>query len=363
MPRLNRFHYALLAVSFFVAASGLVLASDFYQRFVATMFLGLIGLAFGADILRRRRAVAFGGEAMRYLEGQERDTSQGRVGVEIEFLGVELDEAAQIVAETFDGTIEQKGRFERTVHTPLGEFVVERDSEPLKDADSTSTEDRGLGDELWLQVAEPFVPTEITTPPLQRSALRRLDELVASLRLAGATGTERRAVDALGVHFNPELPDPTAAKIVATLRAFFLLRSWLRDDVDPSRRLSPWVLPHSAEFVALVQSHNYAPDLDTLISDYIRLEPSRNRELDLLPLFAHLKPEIVEQVPKQKIKARPTYHYRLPDCRIGNADWSIAQEWQRWRAVERLAADPVRLSRWTALQERNEWAPRLRRTA
>ncbi|OBX33760.1 putative amidoligase enzyme [Halomonas elongata] len=36
---------------------------------------------------------------------------------------------------------------------------------------------------------------------------------------------------------------------------------------------------------------DYQPDLRTLIDDYLEYNPTRNRELDLLPLFAYLDPE------------------------------------------------------------------------
>jgi hypothetical protein len=38
-----------------------------------------------------------------------------------------------------------------------------------------------------------------------------------------------------------------------------------------------------------------------------------------------------------KIKARPTFHYRLPNCHIEDPDWSLAGEWNTWCVVERLA--------------------------
>lgn len=39
------------------------------------------------------------------------------------------------------------------------------------------------------------------------------------------------------------------------------------------------------------------------------------------------------------VKARPAYHYRLPNCLIDEPDWRLAREWNTWVAVERLAAD------------------------
>ena len=41
----------------------------------------------------------------------------------------------------------------------------------------------------------------------------------------------------------------------------------------------------------------------------------------------------------ERVKARPTFHYRLPDCRVNEPGWSVADAWNRWVYVESLAAD------------------------
>jgi hypothetical protein len=90
----------------------------------------------------------------------------------------------------------------------------------------------------------------------------------------------------------------------------------------------------------------YAPTRRELIEDYLAFSPTRNRVLDLLPLFVHCEPEClqghdVEGV--ELVKPRPTFHYRLPNCEIERPDWTPAAAWNRWLSVERLAADPSRL--------------------
>ncbi|HEX8527051.1 amidoligase family protein, partial [Allosphingosinicella sp.] len=47
----------------------------------------------------------------------------------------------------------------------------------------------------------------------------------------------------------------------------------------------------------------------------------------------------------EKIGKRPTFHYRMPDARVSDPGWSIAPDWNRWVAVERLAVDRDRLNR------------------
>lgn len=91
----------------------------------------------------------------------------------------------------------------------------------------------------------------------------------------------------------------------------------------------------------------YRPDIARLIDDYLRLTPTRNRPLDLLPLFAHIDEDRVMSAPVETrlVNPRPAFHYRLPDCRIDDPGWSLALAWDHWVAIERLAADSVRLDR------------------
>ena len=89
---------------------------------------------------------------------------------------------------------------------------------------------------------------------------------------------------------------------------------------------------------------DYQPDIATFIDDYLSHNPTRNRDLDLLPLLHHFDARRVRAVlPNEKINGRPTFHYRLPDARVSDPGWSIAPDWNRWVAVERLAADRDRL--------------------
>jgi hypothetical protein len=65
-----------------------------------------------------------------------------------------------------------------------------------------------------------------------------------------------------------------------------------------------------------------------------------------LPLFTHLDENRVRaRVQDERVKPRPTLHYRLPNSEIDRTDWDIALPWGEWLFVERLAADPPRLER------------------
>jgi hypothetical protein len=67
------------------------------------------------------------------------------------------------------------------------------------------------------------------------------------------------------------------------------------------------------------------------------------------------------RLPNEKIGKRPTFHYRLPDARVSDPGWSIAPDWNRWVAVERLAVDRPRLDRcatpiWPSRARPKSWA-------
>jgi hypothetical protein len=87
---------------------------------------------------------------------------------------------------------------------------------------------------------------------------------------------------------------------------------------------------------------DYSPDMPAFIADYVAANPTRNRPLDLLPLLALNDPGLTKRPPLQgqKVKARPAFHYRLPNSLIDDPDWSVAREWDQWLLVERLAGDP-----------------------
>jgi hypothetical protein len=72
--------------------------------------------------------------------------------------------------------------------------------------------------------------------------------------------------------------------------------------------------------------------------------PTRNRDLDALPLFAHLDPErVAAAVHDRRVKRRPALPYRLPDSRVGDPGWRVTDEWRHWIVVERVAETPALL--------------------
>ncbi len=162
-----------------------------------------------------------------------------------------------------------------------------------------------------------------------------------------AEGTEAFLTNAFGTHINTELPDTETETILRYIRAFLLLYPWLLEagDTDFARRMTSFINPYPAEYIALVLPPSYAPDLDTLIDDYHTLNPDRNRPLDMYPLFAALREDKIAQYTNLgSVKARKTFHYRLPNSRISDPNWTLAQEWNNWVVIEELASDPAKIN-------------------
>lgn len=292
----------------------------------------------------------------RRADGQLRAT-----GIEIEFAGLSVETAGHVVAGTWGGRpVHETARTLRVSGTRLGDIKVELDI--------------SLGGETaeWLVASAlgEAVPVEIVTPPVLPVDMPQVDALVAALRAAGARGTRDALAFGFGVHLNPAVATEDAAFILPVVRAYALLEDWLRasDPIDLTRRLLPFVSPWPTALVDRLAAEGRGWGIDDLTANYLELSPTRNRSLDLLPLLAHLRPTAVGAVlDKGKTKApRPTFHYRLPEARVDEPDWSIAYEWNRWCVVERVAERALLLadlaeawlehrSAYTSL--RSDWAP------
>jgi len=268
-----------------------------------------------------------------------------RIGVEIEFGGIDLDQAAALVRDIFGGEIGAPSAHVRAVRgTGIGDFEIELDAQlvhPKSEDDEIERKARKLAGDL----SSGFVPTEIVGPPAPLQSLDDFDRLIDALREAGAEGTQDGIGYAFGLQLNPEVASLKAGDILATLQAYVLMSPLLRRriDVDPMRRLLPYVDPFPLAYARKILDPDYAPDIAALIDDYLSGNPTRNRELDMLPLFAHLDEDRVRaRLDDPLIKARPTYHYRLPNTNFSDPGWGAVVEWNRWVIVERLAADDGR---------------------
>ncbi len=295
------------------------------------------------------------------IERPPRETNHAgeprRVGVELEFAAVTARDAAKLVRKAFGGSVTAVDHHRFVVsETELGDFRSELDSQFLHRAEAGSETATGL--QMLLanfqdafhgvlgDIGSAVIPCEIVCPPLKIADLQRLDNLLEELRRVGAHGTDVSPLYAFGTQLNPDIAEKSADWIVSVLKAYLLLSDWLRAviSVNLTRRVLAFADPFPPNYVVHVTDPDYRPDMDTLIDDYLLYNPTRNRELDLLPLFAWIDEERVRAtVDDKRIKARPTFHYRLPDARLDRPDWTIVTEWNRWCVVERLAERPDKL--------------------
>ncbi len=285
--------------------------------------------------------------------GEER-----RVGVEIELSGLDYEALVSLTARFLEGEAHTVSRYVSKVATGDGEYTIELDSDPVKDLEVREEELpeplrrlAGQAMDLFDAAAERIVPLEIVAPPLPVSRLHIIEELCEYLARQGALGSRHALYYAFGLQLNPELPGLDAGTILRYMQAFAGLYPWLksRHQLDISRKFTTYIAPWPDAYVKLIMADGYDPDLDTLITDYIRFNPTRNRALDMMPLFAWLRPERIRtEIQDERIKARPTLHYRLPDCDLDQDAWQFAGIWNDWVALERLASDPSRLADFRA---------------
>ncbi len=281
-----------------------------------------------------------------YPEPPETRNAQGelrRVGFELEFSGVTLEDAVTAVSDALKAKTKSATAAETVLEVgDLGDFIVELDWDYLKR--KAAEEDPEIDESGWLefmsQTAALLVPVEVVCPPIPLDRLELLDPMIAALRQAGAVGTEESLLAAYGVHINSEIPRLDSATLHRYLRAYALLQWWLVEahDVDPTRKLSPYIDLYPEAYLMQVLTCD-APDMAQLFDDYLEHNATRNRALDLLPLLKEIDPGRIErEIDDPRVKARPTFHYRLPNCRIERENWSLASSWNTWLVVERLAA-------------------------
>ena len=274
-----------------------------------------------------------------------------RIGVELEFAALEAQQIAEIMQSNLGGEIEWQSPFVVNLESEeLGTFKLEMDSKQIQELGTKSgihgnpldAED-GLEKtyiETVSRLAGNLVPWEIVTPPMLLSDYHRLYPLVADLREAGARGTRAAMHYAFGVHLNPEPCELSADYLVRHLKAFFCLYEWILKvgDIDFSRRITPYINHFDQDYIIKVLDESYQPTMPELIKDYLEANPTRNRSLDMLPMFTYIDEELVRSVvDDDRINARPTFHYRLPNCEIDNPNWNLNRSIELWMAVEELS--------------------------
>lgn len=287
------------------------------------------------------------------------DGAQRRIGIEIEFAALRARDAAELVSARFGGTLRQEDPHRYSIAgTEDGPFTVELDAQYVhpnerleglevdrpwlsevadlvRDLDSEAS--RLLGD-----LAGDLIPCEIVCPPLPWARLGEIEALYRDLGTAGAVGTDRGLLYAFGLHMNVESAGDGVEDLLPVMKAYLLLSPWLRDDirVDGTRRVFPFIDPFPGGYVRRVCDPDYRPDMNRFVSDYLAFNDTRNRELDMLPILAHLRPARVQAgIDDPRVKPRPAFHWRLPNALFGAATAGPIADWHRWITVERLAED------------------------
>jgi hypothetical protein len=282
------------------------------------------------------------------------DGAARHVGVEVEFAAVSSRDAAEAIAGRFGGQIIKRDRHRYEISdTALGTFKCELDSRYAHpDAYPRSTDEatdrwlaglREMVSAAFGDIGGLIIPNEIVTPPIPVDRISDIDLVTADLVAAGAQGTEESVFFAFGLHLNPDIATRDPAWILNVIRAELLLSRWLRGimEIDTSRQLTGFASPFPGEYATHILKEGYEPDQDRLIDDYLTFNPTRDRELDMLPLFTWLdRDRVRRRLPDVKIGTRPTFHYRLPNASLSQSHWSITREWNRWCVIEARAERP-----------------------
>ena len=307
---------------------------------------------------------------MQFQQPPELYNQEGKmrtVGFELEFADVDVDESVRIIHELYGGEVEREHRFKQKVKgTSLGDFTVMIDLRLLHEKGYQKVLEKfniNLKDIKWGEndleyevestmenLIRKLIPYEITSPPVPLDKLQELEKLRKSLYEHHATGTKSFPTNAFAIHINPEIPATDTETILRYMRAFFLLYPWIfrESEIDMARRVSTFISPFPSKYAELVIRPSYKPSIETLIEDYHIYNPDRNRPLDMYPLFASVLKEKVDTYQDiGKVNARPTFHYRLPNSLINQPEWSLANEWNGWVHIEKLASDPERLEKMT----------------
>lgn len=259
-----------------------------------------------------------------------------RTGIEVEFSGLCERRAASILQEQFGGDLDDADPHLLFVRdSALGDLEIELDTTLGKKKSG------GLAGVQVKDLLRGLVPVEIVTEPLTPEKVAQFDKAIPALREAGASGSRNGVFLGFGVHLNVEVVAPADPHTLRTVRAFGLLDPVLRAEngIDMTRRVLPFVnaWPRALTDELVAEKPDRLELLLDLMDPHVR---TRNHALDLLPLMKHALPRLFEASypDEHSTKARPAFHFRLPDSRINETGWSLQEPWEMWRLVEEVAA-------------------------
>jgi len=281
-----------------------------------------------------------------------------RAGFEFEFGNLPIARTARALQQALGGELNIMSPFEAVLQdSSMGRLKIERDANLLK-----SVRYRRWLESLGVEfspgtfahdietnidnASRVLIPCEVVTEPIAFEDLRKLDALIETLTGLGAEGTQHSLIYAFGLHINPSISDRSPTTLKRYIQAFLLLYTWIIDssEIDLTRRfLTKYIDPFPQAYAELMLDNSYQADTGKLIGDYLQYNPTRNRALDMLPIFCELDSERVmrgiKEDERKLVKGRPAFHYRLPDCKVNQPGWTAAGAWNRWVYVETLAAD------------------------
>lgn len=274
-----------------------------------------------------------------------------QIGVEIEFYGLNVAETVRLVQGIYGGEVRDRQPSRAVIaQSDIGKITIELDAQMAQQLSSYARDhaDNSVlrmvdqtGNELMRLSA---VPVEIVFPPVDVADLSRVDAVIPALKKAGAKGTQDSPFYAFGVHLNISTDEKDVGYFRDHLIAFFLLQAWVAKQTrrDVSRLVSGYnkLYPHS--FGVGLMKKDFS-DLDALIDFYKKEIKDRNYALDMYPLWLHLREDCLSDAKADLVKARPTFHYRLPDCKLGEAGWNFTKEYDLWQFIDTLAADTEKL--------------------
>jgi len=262
------------------------------------------------------------------------DGAARQVGLEVEFAGLDEKTAADIIAAVTKGSVRQDNDVWIVDTDVFGACEVYLDTK-------YKSELTALGDTA-LDVARQVVPVEWVTEPFDPVHLPLFDAVLAALRNAGAKGSRASPIYGFGMHLNVEIATPHVDHVLHIAQSYALLEPLIREasDLDLSRRLLPFIDPYPAELVTALASAR-PTSAEHLVAIVLQHSTSRNHGLDLLPVLAWLNGEKTLEYLDDDTKnaPRPAYHFRLPESRIDEADWTVHGDWNIWIALERVAQD------------------------
>lgn len=269
-----------------------------------------------------------------------------RIGVEIEFSGLTEAQVARILVKQLAAAPARKSA--AIGWSKAAAWGISR---------SISTASRWNGSTMTVSAGRsaiwraPWCRSRSSRTRWEVPQIAEFDRAIQALREAGAEGTGTGVLSAFGVHFNPEVVSTDYADVMPVITAHALLEDYIKRvaGTDFSRRVMTWVAPYPRALVDRLAAEKPPATMDALIDTYLELAPSRNHSLDMLCLFAHLdEKKVAKAVDMELVSPRPTYHWRLPDCRIDEKGWTLATEWNRWVLVETVAGDADLLQRLCA---------------